>query len=105
MSRAYRIQVRESLTRALKGEDTITTQLEILEVLPPEAMAGLLKNELKNRGFEEQDGQMVRQGDGTTVTVDPQTGSITIKAETGQTVELEGTREGISYDDIGPGSK
>jgi hypothetical protein len=105
MSRAYRIQVRESLTRALKGEDSITTQLEILEVLPPEAMAGLLKEELKNRGFEEKDGQMVRQGDGSTVTVDPNTGTITIKAETGQTVELEGTREGISYDDIGPGSK
>jgi FtsH ternary system domain X5 len=105
MSRAYRIQVRESITRTLTGEDEISTQLEILEVLPPEAMAGLLTEELKNRGFEEKDGKLVRTGDDTTVTVDPNTGAITIKAKTQQTVDLEGTREGISYDDVGPAGK
>ena len=55
MSRAYRITVKESETRHLKAGDEISTCLEILEILPPEDMATLLKNELKNRGFEEQE--------------------------------------------------
>ena len=54
MSRAYRISVKESETRNLKAGDEISTCLEILEILPPEDMATLLKNELKNHGFEEQ---------------------------------------------------
>ena len=35
MSRAYRITVKESSTRELKGSDEICTQLEVLEILPP----------------------------------------------------------------------
>jgi hypothetical protein len=42
MSRAYRISVKESDTRHLKAGDEIGTQLEILEILPPEDMATLL---------------------------------------------------------------
>ena len=48
MSRAYRITVKESDTRHLKAGDEICTQLEILEILPPEDMATLLQ-----RGTEE----------------------------------------------------
>ena len=36
MSRAYRIRVKESVARDIRGEDCIETRLEILEVLPPE---------------------------------------------------------------------
>ena len=42
MSRAYRIRVQESLRRRIAAEDAVTTQLELLEVLPPEQMADLL---------------------------------------------------------------
>ena len=63
MSRAYRITVKESESRHLKAGDEICTQLEILEILPPEDMATLLKEELKKRGFTEQDdGTMDPQG-------------------------------------------
>ena len=42
---------------------------------------------------------------GVTVAVEPCTGEVTIRAETEQTVEVEGTREGFGYDDVGPNSK
>src|SRR5687767_11500612 len=105
MSRAYRIRVSETLTRTLRAEDSVCTQLELLEVLPPEQMAELLREELERRGFEAQDGQLVRrEGDVTTV-IDPATGAVTVGAGTVEDVELHGQREGLAYDDLGPGEK
>src|SRR4051812_38571816 len=90
MSRAYRITVKESESRHLKAGDEICTQLEILEILPPEDMATLLKEELKKRGFEEQeDGTMVRKDGELTVKIDPCSGEVTVKAETEETVAQE----------------
>ncbi len=103
MSRAYRISVKESETRHLKAGDEIGTTLELLEILPPEDMATLLRQELKNRGFEEQpDGTLVRQDGGTTVTVDPCSGTVTVKAETEATVEKEAKRDATGFNDVGP---
>ena len=42
MSRSYRISVRECVNRVIRAEDRVSTNLEMLEVLPPEQMAGLL---------------------------------------------------------------
>ena len=105
MSRAYRITVSESLSRALRAEDSVGTRLELLEVLPPEQMAELLRRELSERGFEDQDGKLVRRDGGVTATVDPQTGDVTMRSESEREVELEATREGLAYDDVGPGEK
>ena len=107
MSRAYRIRVKENLKRELKAEDSIRTQIELIEVLPAEQMGELLATELEARGFERQeDGTLVRRGEnGVCVTVEPCSGEVTIRAEAEDTVELEGTREGYGYDDIGPGNK
>jgi hypothetical protein len=103
MSRAYRIKVRETLTRDIRAEDSIQTRIELLEVLPPERMAELLTKELEARGFEPQeDGTLVRVRDGARVTVEPCTGEVTIAAEAEKTIQLEGTREGYGYDDLGP---
>ena len=57
MSRAYRITVKESDTRHLKAGDEICTDLEILEILPPEEMAALLSEELEARGFADEGGR------------------------------------------------
>ena len=57
MSRSYRISVRECVSKVIRAEDRVSTNLEILEVLPPEQMAGLLSDELERRGFR-------REGDG-----------------------------------------
>lgn len=103
MSRAYRITVKESDTRHLKAGDEICTQLEILEILPPEDMATLLKEELKKRGFKEQeDGKMTRQDGDVTVTVDPCSGEVTVKAETQETVSQEARRDATGFNDVGP---
>ena len=107
MSRAYRIRVKESLARDIRAEDSIETRLEMLEILPPEQMGELLAQELKRRGFEEQeDGALVRkEQDGVTVTVEPCSGTVTIRAESADRAEVEGTREGYGYNDVGPGRK
>jgi FtsH ternary system domain X5 len=106
MSRAYRIRVKESLSRDLSASDEICSDLEILEILPPEQMSELLRQELKNRGFEDAgDGKVQRKGDnGVTVTVDPKTGEVSVKSETAENVELEVEREDWAYDDLGPNS-
>jgi hypothetical protein len=101
MSRAYRIRVRESLTRVVKAHDRISTQLEVLEILPPEQMGELLAQELERRGFERQGNVVVREQDGVTVTVDPASGSVTVSAEGSHEVELESEQEGRAYDDAG----
>lgn len=103
MSRAYRITVKESETRHLKAGDEICTQLEILDILPPEDMATLLKEELKKRGFEEQDdGTLVRKDGDLTVKVDPCSGEVSVKAETEETVDQEARREATGFNDVGP---
>jgi hypothetical protein len=106
MSRAYRITVKESESRTLKAGDEICTDLEILEILPPEDMATLLREELKKRGFNEQaDGTMLRKDGDLTVKIDPCTGEVTVKAETEQKVEQEAKREATGFNDVGPNEK
>jgi hypothetical protein len=105
MSRAYRIRVRETLERDISAEDRITSHLELLEILPPEQMAELLRNELKGKGFEDKGGKLVRQDGDITVTVDPTTGEVTVSSEATEHLAIEGQREGQSYDDVGPGAE
>jgi hypothetical protein len=106
MSRAYRITVKESTTRELKGSDEIGTQLEVLEILPPEQMGELLKKELTNRGFGDNgDGTLSRKEGNTTVTVNPKTCEVTVKSDVEEQVSIEAKREAFGYDDVGPGQK
>src|SRR5579864_1322872 len=106
MSRAYKVKVKEALARDVRVQDDIEAQLEILEILPPEQMSEMLAQELERRGFQRQeDGTMVRKGDGICVTIEPCNGRVTIEAEASDRIEAEGTREGYGYDDIGPGRK
>lgn len=102
MSRAYRIRVRESVSKELSASDEVCADLELLEILPGDQMTELLKKELAARGYEERDGNMVRTKDGVTVTVDPKAGAVTVRAESAEKVELETEKEGWGYDDVGP---
>jgi hypothetical protein len=101
MSRAYRVKVRETLRQVIRAEDHVGTRLELLEILPPEAMADLLRRELIGRGFQPHDDALVRRRDGITVTVEPETGTVTVRAESDHEVEHEAVREGLAYDDSG----
>jgi len=102
MSRSYRISVRESVNRVIKAEDRISTQLEILEVLPPEQMAGLLSDQLAEQGYEKEGEVMVKKEGNLTITVDPNTGTVTVAAEGSEQVKIDQERHGRAYDDIGP---
>jgi hypothetical protein len=101
MSRAYRIRVRESLKRVIRAHDRVSTQLELLEILPADQMAKLLAGELKRRGFEEDGEVLVRKQNGVIVTVDPATGTVTVEAEAAEDVALEIQREAASWDEDG----
>src|SRR5436309_12037232 len=102
MSGSYRISVRECVNRVIKAEDRVSTQLEILEILPPEQMAGLLSDELEQRGFEKEGEMLIRREDGVTVTIDPAKGTVTVAAEGSEQTNVEGEKHGRAYDDVGP---
>jgi len=105
MSRAYRIRVSETLTRTLRAEDSVCTQLELLEVLPPDQMAELLRQELEQRGFRSEGGTLVRTEGEVITAIDPVTGTVTVGSDVAQDLELHAQREGLAYDDLGPGEK
>lgn len=105
MSRSYRIAVRESSRRILKAADRVSTQLELLEILPPAQMGELLAAELERRGYQRENGKLVRREDGIQVSVDPRTGTVEATAENSCEVELHQEREGRAWDDVGPSAK
>ncbi len=102
MSRSYRISVRECVNRVIKAEDRISTQLEVLEVLPPEQMAGLLAGELEKRGYRREGDLLVKEEDGVVISVDAKSGEVTVSAQASEGTKVEGERVGRAYDDIGP---
>jgi FtsH ternary system domain X5 len=105
MSRSYRIRVRETLRRVIRASDHVSSQLELLEILPPEQMSELLAKELAAREFERQGNQCVRKSKGVTITVDLAAGSVTVQAESQQQANLSSEKEGRAYDDMGPQAK
>jgi hypothetical protein len=102
MSRAYRIRVRESLTRVVRAQDQASAQLEMLEVLPPDEMADLLGQELEARGFRRQGRVARRNQNGTAVEVELNAGAIRVRKEVEREVQLEGEKEGRAFEDMGP---
>ena len=99
MSRAYRISVSESVRRHVRVSDGIRTQLELLDVLPADAMCGLLANELSQRGFERDGDDMVRlDDDGVEIRVavnGDNVGHVTVRLtrENDVDIEVERTRQ------------
>jgi hypothetical protein len=102
MSRAYRIRVRESLSRVVRAHDQVSTQLELLEVLPREQMGDLLGQELEARGFRREGRTVVRAANGVQVSVELDTGIVQVRAEAAREVNLEAEREGRAFEDMGP---
>lgn len=95
MSRAYRIRIAETLRRHIEVADGLQSRLEILEVLPREQTAEILKAELAKRGFEEaEDGQWSRTDeDGVVVRVEPIEGTVTVTAGTDEHIHIARERE------------
>ena len=105
MSRAYRIKVSESLRKVIRASDHVSSQLEVLRILPEENMAELIANELAQQGFEREGDECVREQDGVKITVHLPTGTIKVEAEAAEQLDLERERTGSAYDDEGPGAE
>jgi hypothetical protein len=101
MSRAYRIRVRESLRRVLRAHDQVSTELEMLEILPAGQMAQLLEQELRQRGFERRGQALVRRQGGVTVEVDPASATVTVRAEAEEKFKSEQERDARTYEEAG----
>ncbi len=96
MSRAYRIKVRESQNRTVKARDHVSTQLEILSILPPEQMADLLAKALEEQGFERCGDQLSREQNGVVIVVDATTGIVSVHSEDERAVTVEGELDGYA---------
>jgi hypothetical protein len=94
--------VSESLKKVLRAHDKVSTQLEVLEILPQEQMAELLKQELESRGFKHKGENVVRTRGGITVIVDVKEGTVTVQAQGREEVELTTEKSDWGYDDAGP---
>ena len=104
MSRAYRIQVSESEERVIHVDDSLETGIQVLDVLPREEMAELLGEELKEDGYEVEDGIATKTEDGVVTEVELATGKLRIAVEAEEEVELTSNENGVYYDDVGPGA-
>lgn len=100
MSRAYRIRVQETLRRVLRAQDGVSTQLELLEILPPEPMGQLLADELERRGFVRDGTRLEKKLDGINVSVDVATGTVSVQAEASAEVCIEDAKERRGFDDV-----
>lgn len=94
MSRAYRIAVKESLRRHVRVEDGVNSKLELLPILEPGRMGGLVAAELERRGFT-REGDVVRRtgADGVVVEVHLGTGEVSVRAQAERELALEQQRE------------
>jgi hypothetical protein len=102
MSRAYRIRVRENLHRVVRATDHVSTQLELLEILPADQMAELLAAELERRGFHRRAGSLCRQQhQGITVEIDPESATVTVRSEAADRVQLAAEKSAVLDRDQG----
>jgi len=99
MSRAYRLKVSESCQRIIRGTDHVSTQLEILDVLPRETMAGLLAQELIGIEFEQSGEVLIREQGDVKVTINPSTGVVQAEVILEHEVELKAIHEGTYFDE------
>lgn len=105
MSRAYRIRVSESLRRVIRASDHVSTQLELLDILPVDETAALLTEELLAQGFESTDEGLSRETDGVRVTIDPRTGNVTVTSESTEDIDLKSQQETYVEEEAGAAAR
>jgi hypothetical protein len=95
MSRAYRISVKESLSRHVEVEDGVCSSLELLPILSKERMGELLAAELEQRGFKREGTVAQRKEGDVVVEVNIETGVVSVTAEGHAQVNLETERTAV----------
>jgi hypothetical protein len=96
MSRAYRIEVKESLSRHVQVDDGVCSTLELLPILEKPRMGELLAAELEQRGFIRQGDVVTRKQGDVEVSININTGEVSVKAEGHAELNVETTRVGRS---------
>lgn len=82
MSRSYRIQVSKEISRVVHIEDGVVAPLELLSILPCEQMAQLLEAQLKEEGYEIEDGIARRElEDDIVIEVNIPEGEVALKVQ------------------------
>lgn len=80
MSLSYRVTLQ--VCEVVSADDKTVHQLDLREVLDGEEMKDLLREKMLERGFEEQDGKLVRQQEGgETLTLDLESMELTTELE------------------------
>lgn len=93
-SRPWKVTVREPLRETVVAKDEVRTSLEIPPILAPEQTAQVLGRILKEHGFDDEGGKMVREDGGVRVEVDPGTGGVSVSASESADVPPEEPKGG-----------
>jgi hypothetical protein len=84
-SRPWKLTSPPPVGRVVAAEDHVNVKIDLPPLLPPERTGQLLSGVLRRRGFGDgDDGRLVRERGGVTVTVDPADGSVEVRAEAEQ---------------------
>ena len=87
--RPWKLTAQPPVKGAVVADDCVETKIDLPPLLPPGEAAGLLRQELARRHFEEgEGGSMSRERDGVKVTVDPPSGAVRVSVEASEEVEL-----------------
>ena len=96
MSRAYRISVKESLSRHVQVEDGVSSSLELLPILQKERMREILAAELAGKGFTRDANTATRtEKDGITTEINLETGEVNVTAQGHASLELKTERTAV----------
>jgi len=90
MSRAYKVQVSESISRHVKVGDGVQSKLEILDILGQDAMREILRQELIGIGFEECEDDVARTDeDGVETRINLKTRAVDISSRVDEEIKVD----------------
>ena len=96
MSRAYRISVKESLSRHVQVEDGVSSSLELLPILAKERMREILAAQLAGKGFTRQGNTATRkEGEGISTEINLETGEVNVVAQGHANLDLKTERTAV----------
>ncbi len=98
MSQCYHIELKSAVVRTVKGEDSVSYPIELTDILPADEMKDLLRQQLKDTGWEAQNSEetiFVTEGPGgESLTLDLETMEVTASITTEREVVAEALVQG-----------
>lgn len=101
MSQLYHVQLKTSVSQTFTLSDCITHRIELTKILPEEEMLDILKETLKQNGFEEQEnGSYSKSGkQDEKIVFDLDNMEVSASFETEKTLQTEAIAKGQAWDD------